>query len=212
MSEFKWNDWHEAIETTFEQGGTPAGEKDDGISNESNAWLSSWSLHLGGPDLEGSRALVLPGLDNLFYGAVPCPDFNSNGLLTDNISMSPWDAPPAGQSAFKNRWIEVKYHDQSVFVQWEDVGPLPQDSPDDCDYVFKGARPAYLTDPNDVHQTHSGLDISPLAFKRLTGLTTLAEIQNLGLIVTNWRFVDAADVPPGDWLANVTTGPPNWNE
>lgn len=211
-------DWHEGITTTYENGGAPPQDGDMGIPNIPSAWYTDWAKHLCGVDHDGSRALDASGCDNLYYFALPCPDFDEDGQIVANIARSPWSVKSPDESAFKNKWIAVKYEDTTVYAQWADVGPLAPGADDDCDYVFGHDRPAQEAgikagvnkdkDPgNDV--PFSGLDISPRAFMDLTG-KSFAEIDDLGFIKANWRFVEADEVPDGPWKINVTTSGPDW--
>jgi hypothetical protein len=211
--------WHDDIITTFENGGAPEQSAADmGISNVPSAWYTDWPKHLCGADMDGSRALHAPDCDNMFYFALPCPDFDESGQIAANIKQSGWKVESEQESAFKNKWIQVEYGDKSVYLQWEDVGPLAPTSKGDCDYVFGDNRPAQEKglkdgvnnddDPsNDV--PNSALDISPQAFMYLTG-QTFAQVYDQGQIKTSWRFVDAEDVPDGPWKINVTVSPPDW--
>ena len=190
-------DIHQNIVTTYFQAGKPAGEGDRGISNQSSAWYGDWSKHMCGIDYEGTRRLDQPGCDSLFYAALPCADFGEAGPILAHTSQSPWRVP-AQHSAFKNRWLVVQANGRSVYVQWQDVGPLYED---DCRYVFGTARPRQ----EKTGAIDSALDISPAAFKLLTGGNL-----SVGEIKTTWQFVEADQVPAGPWRTTVTTSDPDW--
>jgi hypothetical protein len=87
----------------------------------------------------------------------------------------------------RNRWIEVRYKGKSCYAQWQDVGPHGED---DFDWVFGSAAK-----PKNRNGMKAGLDISPAAAQYL-GIKDSAH--------TEWRFVDAADVPDGPWKTIVT--------
>lgn len=192
---------HENIVTTWFQAGAPAGPDDLGISNESSAWYSDWSQHMCTVDSDGSRELGQKGCDNLYYFALPCADYDEAGPIPEHIEMSPWKSEVGG-SAFKNRWIQVNLQlgslIRTVFVQWQDVGPLYTD---DCEYVFGEERPRQ----ERTGDVESALDISPAAFKYLVGDLSI------GRFKTEWHFVDEAEVPPGPWTKNITTARPDWD-
>lgn len=191
---FAWNPNHLNITTTYEQGGTPAGPSDHHISNESSAWYTDWSAHLCGPDLDGTSP-AQPDCDSRYYFALPCGDYDNTGPVLDHVAMSPWK-----QAEFKNKWIEVRSNTngRSVFVQWEDVGPLDNPNDNDCNYVFGNTLPAMRGG------IESALDISPAAFKWLTDRNL-----DIGVIRTDWRFVPSP--PDGPWLhSGITDSQPDW--
>lgn len=192
---------HKNIVTTWFQAGAPAGPDDQGISNESSAWYSDWAQHMCGVDTDGSRKLNKQGCDNLYYFALPCADYNEVGPIREHIAMSPWESEDGG-SAFKNRWIQVNLLlgsvVRTVFVQWQDVGPLYTD---DCEYVFGRERPRQ----ERTGDVESALDLSPAAFKYLVGDLSI------GMFKTEWFFVDESRVPPGPWTENITTAGPDWD-
>jgi hypothetical protein len=202
-SPYKTN--HRNVLTTWFRGGTPAGVGDRGTSNVKSAWYKDWRLHLGGADT-GQLALTRPGLDNLYYFALPCPDYNEQGIIPAHIDQ----ARAAGlslpatidknHSAFKNLWIQVRYGSKTVYAQWEDVGPLGPNVKNDCAYVFGSSRPLQ----EKTKTIDSALDLSPSAYSYLqSNLDT-------GVIKTSWAFVSAEAVPDGPWKANVTTAGPDW--
>ncbi len=189
------------IATTYFQAGMPAGPDDQGVSNQSSAWYYDWAQHMCGIDVDGTRQIDKPGCDNLFYAALPCLDTNKEmNIQLKNVANAPksWDFLPGQVSKFKNRWIRVEHDGKTVYVQWEDVGPLYTN---DCNYVFGTARPRQ----ESTHAVASALDLSPAAFKQLTdGDLTV------GIIQTNWQFVSDRDVPYGPWRMNVTASQPDW--
>ena len=105
--------------------------------------------------------------------------------------MVPWAKTatiPPTDSAVKNQWVKIISGSSTCYAQWEDVGPFGED---DVRYVFGMKRPRNPTN------NHAGLDVSP-AVRDCLGLVD-------GVTPTSWRFVDAADVPPGPWQTIVTT-------
>lgn len=207
------DNWHHNITASYFVGGSEAGPNDDGISNAASYWYNDWGKHLGGID-NGNLALVRPGLDNLFYFALPCREYDAEdgsqlepGNESPAVLLSPWHVPNGnrgdGLSWFKNQWIEVVAGEYHVFAQWADAGPLKQNAANDCHYVFghNDERPRM----ESTGDNNSALDLSPSAFQAL-------DIPlDQGLVKVSWRFVvNSADVPSGDWLANVTNSAPDW--
>ena len=87
-----------------------------------------------------------------------------------------------GQSVCHNRWVAVRNRAGRIaYAQWSDCGPFRTDH---WQYVFGSERPK----PN-LNQG-AGLDVSP-AMRDYLGL--------LSTDVTDWKFVDARDVPHGPW-------------
>jgi hypothetical protein len=190
---------HQNIAATYFQAGAAAGVADQGISNESSAWYTNWAQHMCGVDRDGTRAIVQEGCDNLFYAALPCGDYDEAAPIPNPVRISAWPTPKDDQPAFKTRWIRVTANNRTVYVQWEDVGPLYSD---DCDYVFGHRRPRQ----EKTHEVVSALDLSPAAFKMLAG----GDLR-LGLTKVDWSFIDATSVPPGPWRENPTTSGPDWH-
>jgi hypothetical protein len=96
--------------------------------------------------------------------------------------------------AVKNRWVKVMNGAATCYAQWEDVGPFQEN---DYRYVFGLRRPR-----NPVN-VRAGLDVSP-AMRDCLSLTD-------GITPTNWRFVEASDVPSGPWANIVTTSQLNYD-
>jgi hypothetical protein len=86
-----------------------------------------------------------------------------------------------GVSVCKDRWIAIRKGNRTVYAQWEDAGPFRTDH---WQYVFGNERPK----PN--LNRGAGLDVSP-AVRDYLGLQETD--------VTDWRFVDFSEVPPGPW-------------
>jgi hypothetical protein len=93
----------------------------------------------------------------------------------------------------KNSWVELHKNGRVCYAQIEDAGPALYS---DSAYVFgtNDARPA------NTKYNGAGLDVSPavnscLGYAELDGDTDRVD----------WRFIEAAAVPPGPWLNVVTT-------
>ena len=85
-------------------------------------------------------------------------------------------------------WVVINRGDRTCYAQWEDVGPFEVD---DFAFVFGSVKR-----PRNTFDAKAGLDVSPACWQYLR-MDDNAE--------TAWRFVDAADVPPGPWTEIVTT-------
>jgi hypothetical protein len=99
--------------------------------------------------------------------------------LSEEESMATSESHDAGR---KGRWIAVRHHDRTAYVQWVDVGPC---SEGDYAYVFGTSR------PENTFDIRAGIDPSPdaAAYLGLDGSGTV-----------RWRFVDPRDVPAsGPW-------------
>ena len=162
--------WQEDIVTTVFWVGEEASEENGYIANDVSAWDGSWQERFGGVDEPEDRCGHWPcdfePKENPFYVALPYND-----------------------SAFKNKWVEVRYEGESCFGQWEDVGPFETD---DREYVLGGAE------PKNKQGVGAGLDVSP-AMRDCLGLS--------GVGLTDWRLVDEWQVPEGPWREIVTTSP-----
>lgn len=185
---------HKSIPATVFWAGEAAGEDNGFITNVESAWSNDWVKSFGGIDDPLSRLGFLPKgftpKENVFYFALPFSDYGNNGPKAD-LSMVPWLTGKLknGQSALKNRWIAVEHNGKTAYAQWEDVGPYHED---DSAYVFGTAGPKYKK---------AGLDLSPATAKYL-GMGDTGKV--------NWRFVDEAQVPEGEWKKVVTTSAPAW--
>src|SRR5262249_5153494 len=85
--------------------------------------------------------------------------------------------------------VAIRKGDRICYAQWEDSGPFRTDH---FQYVFQNERPT----SNASHD--AGLSVSP------------AVRDHLGLAptdVTDWRFVEVSDVPPGPWHDYVENNP-----
>jgi len=172
------------------------GEGDTPISrttNEASAWDEDWRTSNGGSDSPNNRIGYTPAYHaarvNPFYVALPFNDLAFPDKAHRWLPKGWYRAPKDGKqvSACKDHWVEIKTETgsgRSCYAQWEDVGPL---SYDNAEYVFGSER------PEGLGSNHAGLDVSP----------AVRDYLNLDADkkpVTRWRFVDAVDVPPGEWL------------
>jgi hypothetical protein len=181
--------WHSAIVTTvFWIGESPTANNP--VPNQSSAWDSNWSRSFGGSDAPGlneRKGFIPAGFiprQNPFYLALPYNDVSGGCTKSEAYKVVPWlqqTFTRSGQSVLKGRWVAIRKGIRICFGQWEDVGPFRSDH---WQYVFGNDRPR----PN--LNRGAGLDVSP----------AIRDYLNLGNTdVTDWRFVDFEEVPPGPW-------------
>jgi hypothetical protein len=85
-----------------------------------------------------------------------------------------------GQTVCRDRWIAIRNSAGKIcYAQWEDCGPFRTDH---WQYVFGNEKPR----PN--LNGGAGLDVSPAVRDYLELSST---------DVTDWKFVDVGDIPPG---------------
>jgi hypothetical protein len=179
---FYWK--QDIITTTFwiGQGCTSVSD----TTNYKSAWDGDWTDNYGGLDDPVRRVGLLPRRFaptlNPFYVALP---FNDVAFPEIAEKYVPWWKPTKSADRYKSQckghWIQIRNKSgRSAFGQWEDVGPLRYDH---ATYVFGGDRPRTYS--------KAGLDVSP-AIRDFLGLD--------GMDLTDWRFVDASEVPNGPWL------------
>lgn len=160
--------------------------------NRSSSWDINWMYNYGGfdtPDTSQRRnyipARFVPQL-NPFYVALPYNDIDRGHHKPEARSVIPWFREAFerdGKTVCQNRWIAIRSRtDRVCYAQWSDCGPFRTDH---WQYVFGNERPK----PN-LNQG-AGLDVSP-AVRDFLGLNATRD-------VTDWRFVDFKDVPPGPW-------------
>jgi len=117
--------------------------------------------------------------------ALPYNDVvSSSQHKAEAARVIPWFArlhPAPGETVCKGRWLQIYNGRSSCYAQWEDCGPW---TTDDWEYVF-GNKP-----PQTTQNGSAGLDISP-AVRDYLGLESGKKV--------HWRFVEAAQVPPGPW-------------
>ncbi len=160
------------------------------VPNLSSSWDREWTKNYGGyddPNPARRRDLIPANFtprQNPFYIALPYNDKAREGHRPEASRVVPWfkeayQGPAV--STVKGRWIAVRKGDRVAYAQWEDAGPFRTDH---WQYVFGNERPK----PN--LNKGAGLDVSP-AVRDYLGMQDTD--------VTDWKFVDFADVPPGPW-------------
>lgn len=177
---------NQIVTTTFWIGERPT--KRNPTPNHISSWDRQWTMSYGGYDDPERRRGYHPAdfvpRQNPFYVALPYNDKMITGHKPEARDVIPWFGKsysgPA-QSVCKGRWIAIRMKDRVCYAQWEDCGPFRTDH---WQYVFGDERPITNTD------TGAGLDVSP-AVRDYLGMC------NTG--VTDWKFVDFDEVPPGPW-------------
>ena len=178
----------EIVTTTFWIGEKPA--KNNPVPNRSSSWDADWARHYGGTDTpdrddrtDFRPASFVPG-QNPFYVALPYNDIQADGHKPEAAKIIPWfqaDCKGPGKTVCKGRWLAIRFKDRVTYAQWEDCGPFRTDH---SNYVFGNERPK----PN--LNKGAGLDVSP-AVRDYLGMNDTD--------VTDWKFVDFDEVPPGPW-------------
>lgn len=181
--------WKNAIVTTvFWIGENPTANNP--VPNHASSWDNAWARNYGGydnPNRSRRRDFIPVAFtprQNPFYCALPYNDKAREGHRPEAARVVPWFNEAyrgPGLSVCKDRWVAIRKGDRVVYAQWEDAGPFRTDH---WEYVFGNDRPK----PNLNHG--AGLDVSP-AVRDYLGL---AETD-----VTDWKFVDFAEVPQGPW-------------
>jgi hypothetical protein len=187
--------WKSVMTTVFWVGET-AGEDNDFITNTESYWDEHWQDSFGGVDSPNCRNGYHPceftPRENPFYFALPYAEYDQTGILKASAKTVPWYGKDS-RPLLKNRWIVVKHGEAVCYAQWQDVGPNGED---DFKYVFGDS-----VTPVNTFGEKAGLDVSPALYKCL---------QMFDNAVTQWSFVDEADVPAGPWRSVVTTSLPSW--
>ena len=178
----------EIVTTTFWIGEKPSANNP--VPNRTSSWDANWTKNYGGyDDPEPShRHDFMPAKftprQNPFYCALPYNDKSTNGHRPEAPRVVPWFKEAyqgPGVSTCKSRWIAIRKGNKIAYAQWEDAGPFRTDH---WQYVFGNERPK----PN--LNKGAGLDVSP-AVRDYLGIN--------GTDVTDWKFVDFSEVPPGPW-------------
>ena len=189
--------WKNSIVTTvFWIGENPSGNNP--VPNHASSWDASCAKSYGGYDdpNPSRRQNYIPvkftPRQNPFYCALPYNDKAREGHRPEAPKVIPWfkDAYQGpGVSVCKGRWVAIRKGNRTVYAQWEDAGPFRTDH---WEYVFGNERPK----PN--LNRGAGLDVSP-AVRDYLGLQDTD--------VTDWKFVEFSEVPPGPWakLGNNNT-------
>jgi hypothetical protein len=182
--------WRSNIVTTVFWIGEPVGGRNF-TPNVASSWDANWTRNYGGfdnPNPEARRNFIpakFTPRQNPFYVALPYNDVTRGTTKPESRVVIPWfrDAfRREGQSVCRDRWVAVRNRAGRVaYAQWSDCGPFRTDH---WQYVFGMERPK----PN-LNQG-AGLDVSP-AMRDYLGLQSTD--------VTDWKFVEAKDVPNGPW-------------
>jgi len=181
--------WKTNIVTTVFWIGEQAGGNNP-VPNNRSSWDLNWTSNYGGydnPDSSARRNYIPVGFTprlNPFYCALPYNDVSHGQFKPEAPLVIPWFKGAytgPGQSVCQHRWIAIRKGSRTCYAQWEDCGPFRTDH---YQYVFQNERPK----PN--LNRGAGLDVSP-AVRDYLGLQPTD--------VSDWKFVDTADVPPGPW-------------
>lgn len=189
--------WHSGIKTTVFWVGENADKSNDFIHNRSSVWIYDWVAAYGGVDDPEDRCDSYPcgftPKENPFYAALPYNDLDSNCRPKSTQSSIYWFEGKShmGKSLIKNRWIQIRIGDKTVYAQVEDSGPFGED---DVDYVFGDHPPS---------EKRSGLDLSPAAAQYLG----VDGSDGQGQVA--WRFVKQETVPDGPWRQIITKSNPD---
>ena len=183
---FQWKT--NIVTTLFWIGEQPGGN--NLTPNRTSAWDKQWTKNYGGfddPNPAHRRNYVpikFTPQQNPFYCALPYNDKARTGHRPEAPRVVPWFQEaylgPA-VSTCKDRWIAIRKGNRIAYAQWEDAGPFRTDH---WQYVFGDERPK----PN--LNKGAGLDVSP-AVRDYLGLKQTD--------ITDWRFADFNEVPPGPW-------------
>jgi TonB family protein len=155
-----------------------------------SVWDKDWLKSFGGVDNPEPAArhdyipISFVPRQNPFYCALPYNDVEQGQFKSEAPIVVPWfkqvHAEP-GQSVCKDRWVAIRKGVRICYAQWEDCGPFRTDH---FQYVFQNERAT----PNAGNG--AGLSVSPAVRDHL-GLASTD--------VTDWRFIEVSDVPPGPW-------------
>jgi hypothetical protein len=181
--------WKTNIVTTVFWIGEPQSDENPKEHLKSE-WDDNWMPKYGGVDTPEPSArhdyipsAFVPGL-NPFYCALPYNDVTHGQFKPEAPLVIPWfkrSYTGPGESVCRHRWLAIRKGDRTCYAEWEDVGPFHSDH---FQYVFGNERPL----PNINHG--AALDVSP-AVRDYLGLAPID--------VTDWKFVEVRDVPPGPW-------------
>jgi hypothetical protein len=182
--------WKSGIVTTVFWIGEPAGGHND-TPNFSSSWDSNWTRAYGGydnPNPEARRNFIpvkFVPRQNPFYVALPYNDVTRGTTKPEARVVIPWFKEAfrrEGESVCRDRWVLIRNRGgRVVYAQWSDCGPFRTDH---WQYVFG------LEKPKPNLNGGAGLDVSP-------GVRDYLGLQSTD--VTDWKFVDAKDVPHGPW-------------
>lgn len=183
---FPWK--KDIVTTTFWIGEKPT--ENNPVPNRASSWDKNWTRSYGGyddPDKSRRKDFIpvkFTPQQNPFYCALPYNDKSINGHRPEAPRVVPWFKEAyqgPGVSTVKGRWIAIRKGNKVAYAQWEDAGPFRTDH---WQYVFGNERPK----PN--LNKGAGLDVSP-AVRDFLGMKDTD--------VTDWKFVEFSEVPPGPW-------------
>lgn len=186
---YRWK--NDIITTTFWVG--ESATINNPVHNRSSSWDLNWSANFGGYDnpdpsarTRDFRPIAFIPRQNPFYFALPYNDVTRGTTKPEARTAIPWFRQAfvrEGQSVCRDRWIAIRSRrtNRVAYAQWADCGPFRTDH---WEYVFGNARPL----PN--LNKGAGLDVSP-SVRDFLGMSSTD--------VTDWRFVDWREVPPGPW-------------
>jgi hypothetical protein len=183
---FPWK--NQIVTTVFWIGEDPS--PNNPVPNHASSWDKSWAKNYGGYDdphparRQNYTPVKFTPRQNPFYCALPYNDKAREGHRAEAPRVVPWFKEAyrgPGVSVCKDRWVAIRKGNRTVYAQWEDAGPFRTDH---WEYVFGNERPK----PNLNHG--AGLDVSP-AVRDYLGLEDTD--------VTDWKFVEFSEVPPGPW-------------
>ena len=195
--------WKTGIVTTIFWVGENASVNNP-VHNFSSSWDLNWAAAFGGFD-NPDPAARLAGPDyrprsfipqqNPFYIALPYNDVTRGTTKPEARTAIPWfrnTFQREGQSVCRDRWIAVRNprNGRIAYGQWSDCGPFRTDH---WQYVFGNDKPM----PN--LNGGAGLDVSP-SIRDFLAMSS-------GTDVTDWRFVEAREVPPGPWRKYGSNNP-----
>ncbi len=182
--------WRKNIVTTVFWIGESAAPPRNPVANLKSSWDPNWKANYGGyddPDPKKRRnyiPIAFKPRQNPFYVALPYNDVTKGKTKPEARKVIPWfkkEFVREGKSVCKGRWVAIRKGNRVAYAQWEDCGPFRTDH---WQYVFGNKRPM----PN--LNRGAGLDVSP----------AVRDYLNLrGMDVTDWRFVEVSEVPPGPW-------------
>ena len=182
--------WKLNIVTTVFWIGEAAGGNNP-VANYGSSWDPLWRRTYGGfdnPDPAARKNFIPVGFipqQNPFYVALPYNDVTHGTTKPEAFQVIPWfrktfERP--GKSVCQDRWVAIRRGNNRIcYAQWSDCGPFRTDH---WQYVFGNERPK----PN--LNKGAGLDVSPAVRDYLRMQPT---------DVTDWKFVEARDVPSGPW-------------
>ena len=181
--------WKMNIVTTVFWAGESASTNNP-VHNRSSSWDMNWAYNFGGYDNPdpGQRSNYMPVAfipkENPFYVALPYNDVSNGHHKPEARNVIPWFAHAFerdGLSVCHNRWVAIRKGSRVCYAQWSDCGPFRTDH---WEYVFGNDTPK----PN--LNRGAGLDVSP----------SVRDYLGIGPTdVTDWKFVEARDVPGGPW-------------